>query len=89
MMLIIKMLSSFHGVGCGLVAAMETARQFARSLEIQREDEKREGERERSDARTQTNLSVSIAVSHRLEDKWRNLSWWLRCRDILTSCVVK
>lgn len=88
--MIIKRLSSFCGIGCGLVAAMETAHQLARSgeiLEIQRENEKQESERR--DARTQTNLSVSIAVSHRLEDKWRNLSWWLCCRDILTTCVVK
>lgn len=59
---------------------------------IQRENEKgRETEiqRERSDARTQTNLSVSIAVSHRLEDKCRNLSRRLCCGDILTTCAVK
>lgn len=75
MVLIIKILPGFRGAGCGLDAAMETAQQLAGSLKIQRESGKlgvereREEERERSDARTQTNLCVSIAVSHRQEDK--------------------
>lgn len=58
---------------------------------IQRENEKRDREvaRDRERVMLETNLSVSMAVSHRLEDKHRNLSWWLCCRDVLTTCVVK